>query len=40
MVAETDSFKWQYVKDAFSDWQIYLGLWASLIHLKWSVLSF
>ncbi|CAO1604753.1 hypothetical protein XANCAGTX0491_008293 [Xanthoria calcicola] len=27
MVAESEHFKWQYVRDAFTDWQIYLGLW-------------
>ena len=27
MVAEEEGFKWRYVRDAFSDWQIYLGLW-------------
>ena len=27
MVAESEGFKWKYVKDAFLDWQIYLGLW-------------
>jgi hypothetical protein len=25
-VAEATSFEWKYVKDAFMDWQIYLGL--------------
>lgn len=25
-VAENDEFKWKYVKDAFTDWQIYLGV--------------
>ena len=24
MVAESDKFQWRYVKDAFSDWQIYV----------------
>ena len=28
LVAESDSFKWKYVKDAFTDWQIYLSLWS------------
>ncbi|KAI4240857.1 MAG: hypothetical protein L6R42_011426, partial [Xanthoria sp. 1 TBL-2021] len=27
MVAESEHFKWKYVRDAFTDWQIYLGLW-------------
>ena len=27
MVAEEEGFRWKYVVDAFSDWQIYLGLW-------------
>ena len=27
MVAETLGFKWKYVRDAFSDWQVYLALW-------------
>jgi len=27
MVAETEGFKWEYVKAAFTDWQLYLGLW-------------
>lgn len=26
MVAETNEFRWKYVKDAFSDWQIYLHI--------------
>lgn len=26
LVAEAEAFKWKYVRDAFSDWQIYLGL--------------
>jgi len=26
MVAETERFKWRYVADAFTDWQIYLAL--------------
>jgi hypothetical protein len=25
-VAESEEFKWKYVKDAFTDWQIYVGL--------------
>lgn len=25
-VAEDEEFKWKYVKDALTDWQIYLGL--------------
>ncbi|KAI9841559.1 MAG: hypothetical protein M1837_000605 [Sclerophora amabilis] len=25
-VAETDQFQWKFVRDAFSDWQIYVGL--------------
>lgn len=29
MVAESEHFKWQYVRDAFTDWQIYLGLWST-----------
>lgn len=29
MVAESENFKWRYVRDAFTDWQIYLGLWSS-----------
>ena len=28
MVAEDEHFKWKYVRDAFSDWQIYLALWS------------
>ncbi|KAL9023166.1 MAG: hypothetical protein Q9180_008355, partial [Flavoplaca navasiana] len=27
MVAESEHFKWKYVREAFTDWQIYLGLW-------------
>ena len=27
-VAESEHFKWKYVRDAFSDWQIYLALWS------------
>jgi len=27
MVAETEGFHWDHVKAAFSDWQIYVGLW-------------
>ncbi|KAI4089336.1 MAG: hypothetical protein LQ344_005468 [Seirophora lacunosa] len=27
MVAESEHFKWRYVREAFTDWQIYLGLW-------------
>ncbi|KAG8528623.1 uncharacterized protein KY384_006310 [Bacidia gigantensis] len=27
LVAEAAEFKWRYVLDAFSDWQIYLGIW-------------
>ncbi|KAL9597852.1 MAG: hypothetical protein Q9219_004873 [cf. Caloplaca sp. 3 TL-2023] len=27
MVAESDRFRWKYVRQAFMDWQIYLGLW-------------
>ncbi|KIX02485.1 uncharacterized protein Z518_08426 [Rhinocladiella mackenziei CBS 650.93] len=26
MVAQSEEFRWKYVKDAFSDWQIYLGV--------------
>ncbi|KAL8939752.1 MAG: hypothetical protein Q9211_002599 [Gyalolechia sp. 1 TL-2023] len=26
MVAESEDFKWKYVREAFTDWQIYLGL--------------
>ncbi|CZR63260.1 probable permease of the major facilitator superfamily [Phialocephala subalpina] len=26
-VAETEGFKWKYVKAAFADWQIYVALW-------------
>lgn len=26
-VAETEGFKWKYVKAAFTDWQIYVALW-------------
>ena len=26
VVAESDEFQWKYVKDAFSDWQIYLHI--------------
>jgi len=40
MVAETEGFKWQYVKAAFSDWQIYLGLWASCTHFILSIQLF
>lgn len=29
MVAEMDRFKWRYVIDAFTDWQIYLALWST-----------
>lgn len=29
MVAESEHFKWKYVRDAFTDWQIYLGLWST-----------
>lgn len=25
-IAEAESFKWKYVKDAFTDWQVYVGL--------------
>ncbi len=28
MVAEEDRFDWQYVKNAFTDWQIYLSLFS------------
>ena len=28
MVAESEHFKWKYVRDAFTDWQIYLALWS------------
>lgn len=28
MVAETERFKWRYVIDAFTDWQIYLSLFS------------
>ena len=27
LVAEEEGFRWKYVVDAFTDWQIYLGLW-------------
>lgn len=27
MVAESEHFEWKYVKEAFTDWQIYVGLW-------------
>jgi len=30
MVAESENFKWKHVKDAFTDWQIMVGLWVSL----------
>ena len=30
MVAETEGFHLDYVKAAFTDWQIYIGLFASL----------
>lgn len=30
-VAETDSFKWKHVRDAFTDWQIYVGLFVSVL---------
>lgn len=26
MVAESEAFQWKFVKDAFSDWQIYLSV--------------
>jgi MFS family permease len=26
LVAEADKFQWKYVRDAFADWQIYVGL--------------
>lgn len=26
MIAESEEFQWKYVKDAFSDWQIYLSV--------------
>lgn len=29
MVAESEHFKWKYVREAFTDWQIYLGLWSA-----------
>jgi hypothetical protein len=29
MVAEVDTFDWKYVRAAFSDWQIYVGLFVS-----------
>jgi MFS family permease len=28
LVAEEDQFDWKYVKDAFTDWQIYLSLFS------------
>ncbi len=28
MIAESDRFKWRYVLDAFTDWQIYLSLFS------------
>lgn len=28
MIAESDRFKWKYVIDAFTDWQIYLSLFS------------
>jgi MFS family permease len=28
MVAQEEGFSWQYVKDAFSDWQIYVALFS------------
>lgn len=31
MVAETEGFQWKYVKAAFTDWQIYVGLWVSVM---------
>lgn len=27
-VAESQNFKWKYVREAFTDWQIYLALWS------------
>ena len=40
MVAESEHFKWKYVREAFTDWQIYLGLWSmSPISFGISVLS-
>ena len=27
LVAESEGFKWKYVREAFTDWQIYLALW-------------
>ncbi|KAL9002053.1 MAG: hypothetical protein Q9188_004999 [Gyalolechia gomerana] len=32
MVAESENFKWKYVRDAFTDWQIYLGLWLAPLY--------
>lgn len=31
-VAEVDRFKWRYVLDAFTDWQIYLSLFSKCSH--------
>ncbi|TVY84627.1 putative transporter [Lachnellula suecica] len=27
MVAETEKFQWKHVKEAFTDWQIFVGIW-------------
>jgi hypothetical protein len=27
MVAESEKFEWRHVKEAFTDWQILVGLW-------------
>jgi len=35
MVAESEHFDWAHVKAAFSDWQIWVGLWA-----RWTISSF
>ena len=29
LVAEADKFQWKYVKDAFTDWQLYMCLFVS-----------
>lgn len=34
MVAESEHFKWIYVREAFTDWQIYLGLWSASRYLS------
>jgi hypothetical protein len=31
MVAESEGFHWDHVKAAFTDWQIYVGLWVKPI---------